>query len=198
MNMAASTSLAASIAAGVDKIHDSWGWFVALGIALILLGAVCVVGDMTATLASVLAFGALLIAGAVIALIQAFRVSTWSGFFLYLLSAVLRGVTGYLLVRFPFTGEMSLTLVLASFFIVGGIFRAVGAGALRFPQWGWTTLSGVISVALGVYLLVQLPTASLWFIGLAVGVDFIFDGISLVALGNALRGVPTGRALAKA
>jgi len=113
-------------------------------------------------------------------------------------SAVLRGFTGYLLIRYPFTGEISLTLVLASFFIVGGIFRAVGAGTLQFPQWGWTTLSGVIAVALGVYLLVQLPTVSVWFIGLAIGVDFIFDGTSLIALGNALRSVPTDRAFAKA
>jgi uncharacterized membrane protein HdeD (DUF308 family) len=146
----------------------------------------------------VLAFGWLLIVGAVLALIQTFRVQTWSGFFLYLLSAVLRGFTGYLLIRYPFTGEMSMTLLLASLFVVGGIFRAVGSATLRFPQWGWTTLSGVISVALGVMLLTQLPTASLWFIGLALGVDFIFDGTSLIALGSTLRGVPTGRDFVKA
>jgi uncharacterized membrane protein HdeD (DUF308 family) len=196
--MATSKSLAASIAGGLDEIHSSWGWFVALGIALIVLGGICIVGDVTATLVSVLAFGGLLVVGAIVALVQAFRVHTWSGFFLYLLSAVLRGFLGYLLLRYPFTGEMSLTLVLGSFFVVGGIFRAVGAGMLQFPQWGWTTLSGVISVALGAFLIAQLPTTSLWFIGLAVGVDFIFDGASLIALGNALRGVPTGRSLARA
>jgi len=196
--MSSNKSFGASLAAGLDEIHDSWGWFVALGIALIVLGAVCILVDVTATLATVLAFGVLLIVGAVIALIQAFRVRTWSGFFLYLLSAVLRGVTGYLLIRYPLTGEMSLTLVLASLFIVGGIFRAVGASTLQFPSWGWAVFSGIISVALGVYLLVQLPLVSLWFIGLALGVDFIFDGTSLVALGAALRGVPTGRAFAKA
>lgn len=196
--MSTSKSLGASITTGLNEIHSSWGWFVALGIALIILGAVCVVGDVTATLATVLAFGWLLIVGAALALIHAFRVRSWSGFFLYLLSAVLRGFTGYLLVRYPFTGEMSLTLVLASFFIVGGIFRAVGATTLQFPQWGWTTLSGIVAAALGAMLLGQLPTASLWFIGLAVGVDFIFDGTSLIALGNALRKVPASHAFAKA
>jgi uncharacterized membrane protein HdeD (DUF308 family) len=91
-----------------------------------------------------------------------------------LLSAVLRGFTGYLLIRYPIMGEMSLTMLLASLFIVGGTFRAIGAAWMRFPQWGWTTLSGMISVVLGVMLLAQLPTPSLWFIGLAVGVDFVF------------------------
>jgi uncharacterized membrane protein HdeD (DUF308 family) len=101
-------------------------------------------------------------------------------------------------VRYPIAGEFGLTLVLASFFIVGGVFRAIGAGALQFPQWGWAVFSGIVSVALGVMLLTQLPTSSLWFIGMAIGVDFIFDGGSFVALGAALRGVPSGRSFASA
>jgi uncharacterized membrane protein HdeD (DUF308 family) len=196
--MSASNSIGASIAAGLDKIHDSWGWFVALGIALIVLGGVCIFGDVTATIVTVLAFGWLLIIGAVVALIQAFQVRTWSGFFLFFLSALLRGFTGYLLVRYPLAGEYGLTLLLASFFIVGGVFRAIGASALHFPQWGWAVFSGIVSVALGVMLLTQLPTSSLWFIGMAIGIDFIFDGGWFIALGTALRAVPSGRFFARA
>jgi len=196
--MLASNSIGTSIAAGLDKIHDSWGWFIALGIALIVLGGVCILGDVTATLATVLAFGWLLIVGALVALIQAFQLRTWSGFFLFFLSALLRGFTGYLLVRYPIAGEYGLTLVLASLFIVGGVFRAIGAGALQFPQWGWAVFSGIVSVALGVMLLTQLPTSSLWFIGMAIGIDFIFDGGWFIALGAALRAVPSGRSFASA
>ena len=196
--MAGSNSIAASIAAGLDEVHRSWGWFVALGIALVVLGAVCILGNMTATLASVLAFGWLLILGAVIALIQAFRVRTWSGFFIYFLSALLRGFTGYLLIRYPIAGEYGLTLLLASFFVVTGIFRAVGAGMLQFPQWGWAVFSGIVSVALGVMLITQLPQASLWFIGLAIGIDLIFDGSWFIALGAAVRHVPSAHTLARA
>jgi len=196
--MAGSNSIAASIAAGLDEVHRSWGWFVALGIALVVLGAVCILGNMTATLASVLAFGWLLILGAVIALIQAFRVRTWSGFFIYFLSALLRGFTGYLLIRYPIAGEYGLTLLLASFFVVTGIFRAVGAGMLQFPQWGWAVFSVIVSVALGVMLITQLPQASLWFIGLAIGIDLIFDGSWFIALGAAVRHVPSAHTLARA
>ncbi|MGO9595308.1 MAG: HdeD family acid-resistance protein [Steroidobacteraceae bacterium] len=196
--MSHKNSTGASIAAGLDKIHDSWGWFIALGIALIVLGGVCLVGDVTATLVTVLTFGWLLIMGAVVALIQAFRVRTWSGFFLFFLSALLRGFTGYLLVRYPLAGEYGLTLMLASFFVVGGLFRAVGASVVQFPQWGWAVCSGIVSVAFGVMLLTQLPVVSLWFIGLAIGIDFIFDGAWFVALGVAVRGVPSGRSFARA
>ena len=198
MTMSQYKSLAASIAADLDQIHSSWGWLVALGIGLILLGAICVIGEVTATFVTVLAFGWLLIVGAVLSLVQAFRVHNWSGLFLYLLSAVLRGVTGYLLIRYPISGEMSLTLVLASLFIVGGLFRAIGAGALQFPQWGWAAFSGIVSAALGIMLLMQLQASSLWFIGLAIGIEFIFDGASWIALGTALRRVSEGGAFAKA
>src|SRR5271166_7202686 len=126
--MSAKYSIGDSIVAGFDRIHDSWGWFIALGIALILLGGVCILGNVTATLATVLAFGWLLIMGAIVALIQAFQVRSWSGFFLLFLSALLRGFTGYMLVRYPLAGEYGLTMLLASLFIVGGVFRAFGAG----------------------------------------------------------------------
>jgi uncharacterized membrane protein HdeD (DUF308 family) len=175
------------IRAAVEEIESSWGWFVALGIALIVLGAVCIVGDVMATLATIFAFGWLLLIGAAIALVQTFRTQSSRGLFLSLLNVVLRGFTGYALLRYPLAGEFGLTLLLASFFIVGGMFRAIGAGILQFPQWGWASASGAVSVILGVVLLVQLPVMSLWFIGFAIGVDFVFDGTSLVALGTALR-----------
>ena len=196
--MADTSTIAGSISAGLDKIHDSWGWFVVLGIALIALGVVCIMGDMTATLATVLALGWLLVIGAVVALVQAFRAYDWHGFFLYFLSALLRGVAGYVLIRYPGSGEVSITILLASLFIVGGIFRTVAASSMRFPSWGWTAFSGIVAVVLGFMLIYQLPNASLWFIGVLVGVDFIFDGISLIALGTAVKKVPAGRDFARA
>lgn len=188
--MSSTPSSAPPLAAGLHAHHDSWGWLVALGVALIVLGLVCLAAEVAATLLTVFTFGWLLLLGGLVALVQAFRVRKWSGFFLYLLSVLLRGFTGYLLLRYPLTGELSLTLILASFFIVGGLFRTVGAGSLQFPRWGWAVFSGLICLALGVLLLVQLPAVSLWFIGFAIGIEFIFDGVSMITLGSALRQVP--------
>jgi uncharacterized membrane protein HdeD (DUF308 family) len=196
--MADTSTIGGSISAGLDKIHDSWGWFVALGIALIVLGVICIMGDMTATLATVLALGVLLVIGAVVALVQAFRAYDWSGFWLYFLTALLRGVAGYVLIRYPGSGEVSITILLASLFIVGGIFRTFGATSLRFPSWGWAAFSGIVSLVVGFMLIYQLPNTSLWFIGFLVGVEFIVDGISLIALGTAVKKVPAGREFARA
>ena len=36
--MSSNKSFGASLAAGLDEIHDSWGWFVVVGILLMVLG----------------------------------------------------------------------------------------------------------------------------------------------------------------
>lgn len=177
------------LVAGIEEIRNSWGWFLALGILFILLGAVCVIGDVTATFATVLVFGWMLLFSGIFGLVHAFRTHTWQGFLLSLLGALFRGFTGYLLIRYPLAGAVSLTLVLASFFIVSGLFRSIGAGMLQFPRWGWSVFSGVVSVVLGVMLLAQMPVSSVWFIGFAIGVDLIFDGVSLIGFGTAIHQV---------
>src|SRR5580704_2831933 len=173
--------------AGMEEIRNSWGWFLALGILLMVIGAVCIVGDVTATFATVLIFGWLLLFSGVVALVQAFRTMNWGGFFLYLLTALFRGFTGYLLIRYPLAGAASFTLILACFFVVAGVFRAIGAGAMKFPRWGWSVFSGLVSVGLGVMLLAQMPVSSIWFIGFAIGVDLIVDGASLIGFATAIN-----------
>jgi uncharacterized membrane protein HdeD (DUF308 family) len=153
-------------------------------------GMICIVSNITATFATVLVFGWLLLISGVFALVHAFQVRNWSGFLLYFLSALLRGFTGYLLIRYPAAGAVGLTLILASFFVVGGLFRAIGAAVLKFPRWGWATFSGVVSLVLGIMLLVQMPVSSVWFIGFAIGVDMIFDGASLIGFATAIHSLP--------
>jgi len=176
----------------IEHIRRSWGWFFALGIAFAVLGIACIAFDVSATFATVLVFGWILLTGGVIALIQGFRTGTWSGFFLYLLSALFRGCVGYLLIRYPLVGAETLTLVLASFFIVTGLFRSIGSAMLKFPRWGWGVFAGLVSIVLGVMLLAQMPISGVWFIGFAIGVDLIFDGVALIGFATALHHLPGG------
>ncbi len=176
--------------AGIDEIRSSWGWFLAAGIALAVFGAICIAGNVVATFATVLVVGWLMLLGGIVALVHAFRMRTWSGFFPFLLSALLRGFTGYLLIRYPLAGAVSLTLILGSFFIVGGLFRTVSAAMMKFPQWGWSAFSGLVAVVLGIMLLAQMPVSSVWFIGFAVGLEMFLDGGTLVSFAFAIRSLP--------
>ena len=177
-------------AAGLEQFRKSWGWFLVFGILLMILGVVCVVMAQTATTFSILALGWILAISGVVWLINSFYAFSWQGFFLYLLNAIIRGVAGYLLIRHPTAGAEGATMLLAALFIVGGLFRGVGASLIQFPRWGWTLFSGLVSVALGVYLLTTWPAASTYFIGLAIGIDLIFDGAALTGFAAAINSLP--------
>ena len=180
------------------KSERSWGWFLVFGILLMILGVACVAKAQTATTFSILALGWVLAISGVLWLVNSFYAFSWHGFFLYLLNAIIRGVTGYLLIRHPDAGAQGVTMLLAALFIVGGLFRGVGASVIQFPRWGWTVFSGLVSVVLGIYLLVSWPAASTYFIGLAIGIDLIFDGSALVGFAGAIHSLPGPKVLDRA
>lgn len=111
-----------------------------------------------------------------------------------MLNAIVRGVTGYLLIRHPDAGAEAVTLLIASLFIVGGLFRAAFSTMVQFPRWGWTLFAGLVSVAIGAYILASWPTASTFFIGLAIGIDLIFDGAALTGFAAAIHSLPEATA----
>jgi len=184
------TNFSDFLIAGLEQVRKSWGWFLVFGILLMVLGAACVGKAQTATIFSILALGWVLAIGGVLWLVNAFLAFGWYGFFLYLLNAIIRLVTGFLLIGHPDAGAAGVTMVLAALFIVGGLFRTTGASVLRFPWWGWTVFSGLVSVALGVFLLATWPTASTYFIGMAIGIDLIFDGGALIGFAGAIHSLP--------
>jgi uncharacterized membrane protein HdeD (DUF308 family) len=191
--MSSQTLTADGFAGG--KIEGSFrGWVIFTGVTLLVLGTAAVIYDTTATIASVVLFGSLLMIAGFVQIVHAFQVSTWSGFFLYLLDGILRATVGTLLVLYPGSGALTLTLVLSFYFIAGGLFRTFGSIVLQFPSWGWSVASGLVSVALGVMLAMQWPTSGTWFIGFAVGLDLIFTGWALLMFATAVKKLSTSYA----
>src|SRR3546814_12450729 len=72
-----------------SALRAYWGWFVVIGMALGVLGAIALVHVLAATLVSVIFVGTLMLIGAVGQLIQAWRVKNWGGFFVWSLSGLL-------------------------------------------------------------------------------------------------------------
>jgi len=184
------TNISGVFVAGIEEVRKSWGWFLVFGILLMILGAACVGKAQTATTFSILALGWVLAISAVVWLVSSFYAWSSSGFFVYLLNAIIRGVTGYLLIRHPDAGAEGVTMLLAALFIVGGLFRAAGASVIQFPRWGWTVFAGLVSVALGVYLVATWSTSSTFFVGIAIGIDLIFDGAALIGFAGAIHSLP--------
>ncbi len=172
---------------GGDAVRSYRGWIIFAGIAMLLTGTTAVIYDVTATFASVVVFGWLLLLAGVTQIVHAFQVRTWSGFFLYLLDGIIRAAVGTMMVIYPGAGAEALTLLLSFYFVVGGTFKAIASGALRFPSWGWSVASGLVSIALGVMLAMQWPASSMWFIGFVVGLDLMLYGWALLMFAAAVN-----------
>lgn len=176
------------ITSSLDALRVRRGWFIAIGIVLIVLGIVALVHVLTATLVSVLFIGAMMLIGAVSMLVQAWRVKHWSGFLLWSLSALLYGAAGVIAIVNPWLGAALLTLLLGATLIGVGAFRLwVWLQHRSQPGWGWLALSGLLTLAIGILIAIGWPGNSLMILGLLLGIDLLFYGWSLLVTGLALR-----------
>jgi uncharacterized membrane protein HdeD (DUF308 family) len=175
---------------GEGELRRSWGWFLALGVVLIVLGTIALGSALLMTVASVFFFGWLLIVGGVMEAVHAFWRKRWAGFFLDLLTGILYVVAGWMMVTNPKESAVLLTLLIAMFLVFEGVFRIVAALTARYPHWGWVLFNGVISVLLGILIWRQWPYSGLWVIGLFVGIEMLLNGWSLVMLSLTGRKLP--------
>ena len=169
------------------EIVHNWGWFLAFGIALVLIGIVAIGRAVAATVVSMLFFGWLLVIAAGIEVVQAIMVGKWAGLYHHWLAAVLFGVVGALIVWRPVASAEVLTLLMGAFFLVAGLFALITPFVVSLPDWGWHALNGLITLLLGILVLAQWPVSGLWVIGLFVGIELIFAGVAWMALALNLR-----------
>ena len=169
------------------ELRPKWGWFIALGIALLLLGTVALIVPWLTTLTSVLVFGWLLVLGGVLEVLGVFWAKGWRAIVLHLLGGILSAVVGALIVARPDAGALGLTLLLATLFLAGGLFRIGAAVVLRLPNWGWALAGGIVTALLGVIIWSTSPLSALWVIGMFVAIELMFRGWAWVMFAVAAR-----------
>ncbi|MFO0897733.1 MAG: HdeD family acid-resistance protein [Pirellulales bacterium] len=176
----------------LQNLRSSWGWFLALGIAMVVMGTIALgyACTVSLTLAATWLFGVVTMAAGIAQIVSAFSVGRWGGTLVHLLMGILYAVVGFMIFDQPAESALQLTLIIALFLMIGGIFRAVSALTHRFPGWGWVLLNGVVTALLGLLIYKQWPGSGLWFIGLYIGIDLLLNGWMWVALAFALRKLP--------
>jgi len=172
----------------LQAIRGHWWWFLVLGIAMEVLGTIALGSPLIASTVTVTLFGFLLLSGGVMQIIGSIWAGRWQGFLLHLMVGILYAITGYLIVEAPLESTVELTRVVALFLLMSGIFRIVTALMVRFHDWGWVLLNGVITLLMGQMILKNWPASGLWVIGMFVGIDMIFNGWSWIMLSLGLRG----------
>jgi uncharacterized membrane protein HdeD (DUF308 family) len=167
-----------------SPVREARGWFVALGIAFLLLGVLAIALPFVASLVSTIVLGWILVVGGLVQGFHAIANRRWTHAGWAFASAVLMVIAGALIIANPITGTLTLTLVLAAWFVASGILKIIRALQHRsLPSWGWLLFDGIVSLILGGMIWVRWPGTAAWAIGLLLGIDLIFGGTSMLLIG---------------
>jgi uncharacterized membrane protein HdeD (DUF308 family) len=107
------------------------------------------------------------------------------GFWWSLISAILGIAAGIVLLLWPLSGVLSLTLVLIVFFVIEGIASVMFALEHKRElsgRWGWMLASGIVDLILAAFILAGLPGTAAWALGVVVGINMVFGGSALIAM----------------
>jgi len=177
------------------ELEKNWGWLMAFGIASIILGSIGLGMSFALTLASMVLFGALLVAGGLFQILDAFKCRGWKGSAWHILIGLLYVVGGVIVMIDPVLASETFTLVLAAVLIAVGLLRLIIAFQLRPSKgWYWPLISGLVSLALGGVIVAQWPASGLFVIGLIIAIELIFNGWAYLFVALAARAAGKARA----
>jgi uncharacterized membrane protein HdeD (DUF308 family) len=175
-----------------ERLQHGWGLLLAMGVALMVLGIVVINEPFVATEAVMQVLGMLLVLGGIFQIAGSFWGRRWRGFFLHLLSGVFYLILGIFMIGRTDEAAAAFTLLVAAALIVGGVFRIILSASQRFDGWAWVLLNGVVSLVLGAAIWRHWPLSGDFVIGLFVGIEMLFGGLSWVMLALRLRSLPKG------
>ncbi len=170
----------------VPEVRKYWGWFLAIGLLLIALGALAIGYANWATEFTVVLLGFFMTAAGILQVISGSYAIKWTGFSSSLLLGLFYIVAGCLCIFKPLESSLAISLLIAALLLIGGAFRLFSALSYRFDNWGWVVFNGLVAILLGILILAEWPASALWVIGLFVGIDLLLMGcywvwLSLVA-----------------
>jgi uncharacterized membrane protein HdeD (DUF308 family) len=170
-------------------IHAHWKLFVAEGVVMIVLGLLAIAVPEVASVAITIFIGWLFFIGGIFRAVSLVQHRDMPGFGWALATALLAIVLGLVLLLRPIAGVLTLTIALVIFFILEGISAILLAIQHRrhLPSWGWVLFSGLIDLLLAFLIWDGWPSSADWAIGLLVGINMVFSGLSLVMTALAAR-----------
>ncbi|MGI9242700.1 MAG: HdeD family acid-resistance protein [Verrucomicrobiales bacterium] len=176
---------------GIEQVRKNRGWFLFLGILLIVVGTIAIGETFLLPVFSIRLLAWLMIFAGVTEAVHAFaKQRGWGGFFFDLFTGILYVVGGFMILGNPAASAIVFTLIIAFILIFEGLFRVIAAATTRPPNWGWMLLHGGVTLMFGIMIWRQWPLSGLWVIGLFVGISMILNGWSLVMLSAAVKNMP--------
>ena len=159
-----------------------------LGGVWILLGAVAMLVPLTAHPPADLFLCAILSAAGALQIVLPLGVGHARAMFAEFASAVVFIVAGGTLLLLRPEDAVMLTLLIAAFFTAEGLIKLTYALHLRpGKEQAWALFAALLTFALAVLAWARWPDASLWVLGLLVGLYLALGGWSFVTIGLATR-----------
>jgi uncharacterized membrane protein HdeD (DUF308 family) len=188
MTSTAHTPSAPRPSPGLQPLRAKWGWIVALGIIYVIVGLVALGSVVTATAASVLVVGIMMVVAGITEVFNAFQIRTWGKFALWLLLGALYIFAGIITFQNPLLAAVLLTFMLGVALVISGVMRLIIAFSMKeSTPWAWVALSGAITIILGLVILARWPVSSVYVLGLFLGIDLVIAGASWIGIGLDLR-----------
>jgi uncharacterized membrane protein HdeD (DUF308 family) len=183
-----------------SAVRRHWVLLLIAGVIMVVLGLLAAASPLVSTMVVDTAAGWMLLTAGFIGLAALFTTRNVPGLIWTLVGAVLAILIGAYLVWRPLEGLVSLTLMLAFYFVVHGVVQIVSALRHRalFPQsWLWTLASGIADGMLAVIIIAGWPGTVAWALGLLVGINLFLSGLALVMTAIACRSVdgPPGQSV---
>ena len=174
----------------VSGIKRASGWSIALGVLMIIAGIVAMFAPWEAGLVITLVVGWSAIFNGIAQIVFAFRTHGGWHIALEVILGIIYIIAGIFLLMHPLGGLLALTLVLACFLLVYGIFALVLAFQIR-PRggWGWVLFDGIITVLLGILIWAHWPFNADWVVGTLFGISIFVSGITRLMMSLAVRRV---------
>ena len=164
------------------------GALIGLGILFIVLGMIGIAGQTLFSFVTVNVLGIFLFAGGILQGAHALKSHGWKSVGVQLVLAALYIAAAIYVWAFPIPALEVITLWLAAIFFVTGFLRLVSAFQHRaFGEWFWLALSAAISILMGLMIMNNYPSSSLWLPGLLIAVELLLQGWSMLFLGLAAR-----------
>jgi uncharacterized membrane protein HdeD (DUF308 family) len=161
--------------------------FLAEGIIFLILGILAVAAPFIFTIAFELMIGWLFVIGGIVLGYRAFTAKATPGFAFALVSSILYVIVGLLLLFYPLKGVLTLTFLLALFYFLEGVAQIVYATFIKeVANWGWLLVSGVLAILISFIIWSGWPSTAFWVLGLLVGINLIFYGVSRIFLATSL------------
>ncbi len=172
----------------MDTTPNLRSLFIFEGVLFMIFGLLAIAFPIVSTLGFELFIGWLLLITGIIQAYRSFQIRDRSGVSASFLTSLIYMVVGALLILYPRSGVLSLTLLFMIFFIVQGITKIILGlqfQPTRSTSW-WMIISGLLSIAIAAIIWSGWPGTAYWVLGLLIGIDLVFFGSALVGLGLAL------------